>query len=167
MSNKLKQLRAQEGFTIIEVIIVLVIGAVIMLAVFLVVPQLQRSSRNSRQQDNARRILTAVQQYQSNNSGNFPTTNAFTNVTAISGTIKNPYDNKDLIAGDFAFNTTQGASPTKVGQIVATQNYKCDTATTATPGSITASNGSIAIQIGVEPASNSSGTTSNVFCVNN
>ncbi|MCX6806147.1 MAG: prepilin-type N-terminal cleavage/methylation domain-containing protein [Patescibacteria group bacterium] len=39
----MKKLMYKKGFTIIEVIIVLVIGAVIMLAVFLVVPQLQRT----------------------------------------------------------------------------------------------------------------------------
>ena len=52
-----------KGFTIIEVIIVLVIGAVIMLAVFLVVPQLQRTQRNSSRASEARRALTAFGQY--------------------------------------------------------------------------------------------------------
>ncbi|MCX6806145.1 MAG: prepilin-type N-terminal cleavage/methylation domain-containing protein [Patescibacteria group bacterium] len=52
-----------KGFTIIEVIIVLVIGAVIMLAVFLVVPQLQRTQRNSSRQNAARRVFTAGEQY--------------------------------------------------------------------------------------------------------
>lgn len=39
--------KLQTGFTIIEVIIVLVIAAIIMLAVFVVVPQLNRTQRNS------------------------------------------------------------------------------------------------------------------------
>ena len=52
-----------KGFTIIEVIIVLVIGAVIMLAVFVVVPQLQRTQRNSSRQNAARRVFTAGEQY--------------------------------------------------------------------------------------------------------
>jgi prepilin-type N-terminal cleavage/methylation domain-containing protein len=83
MSNKLKELRAKEGFTIIEVIIVLVIGAVIMLAVFLVVPQLQRTQRNSNRQNAARRVLTASEQYASNNNGTYP---AFANGSAGSAT---------------------------------------------------------------------------------
>jgi prepilin-type N-terminal cleavage/methylation domain-containing protein len=58
-----------KGFTIIEVIIVLVIGAVIMLAVFLVVPQLQRTQRNSRRQNDARRLLTAAINYTTANPG--------------------------------------------------------------------------------------------------
>ena len=51
-----------KGFTIIEVIIVLVVGAVIMLAVFIVVPQLQQSARNSRRRSDAQRILVATRQ---------------------------------------------------------------------------------------------------------
>ena len=51
-----------KGFTIIEVIIVLVVGAVIMLAVFLVVPQLQQSARNNRRKDAARSVWTATNQ---------------------------------------------------------------------------------------------------------
>ncbi len=73
MSNKLKELRAKEGFTIIEVIIVLVIGAVIMLAVFLVVPQLQRTQRNTNRQNAARRVSSAMEQYANNNNGSYPT----------------------------------------------------------------------------------------------
>lgn len=51
-----------KGFTIIEVIIVLVVGAVIMIAVFLVVPQLQQSARNSRRRSDAQRILISTRQ---------------------------------------------------------------------------------------------------------
>jgi prepilin-type N-terminal cleavage/methylation domain-containing protein len=53
-----------KGFTIIEVIIVLVIGAVIMLAVFLVVPQLQRQNRESQMRQIAQRVLVAARQIQ-------------------------------------------------------------------------------------------------------
>lgn len=51
-----------RGFTIIEVIIVLVIGAIIMLAVFLVVPQLQQTSRNNIRRDAARSVWSATNQ---------------------------------------------------------------------------------------------------------
>jgi prepilin-type N-terminal cleavage/methylation domain-containing protein len=51
-----------KGFTIIEVIIVLVIGAIIMVAVFLVVPQLQRQSRESQKRQIAQRVLVAARQ---------------------------------------------------------------------------------------------------------
>ena len=89
MSNKLKELRAKEGFTIIEVIIVLVIGAVIMLAVFLVVPQLQRTQRNSNRQNAARRVQTAGEQFAANNGGTYPaSTNTATDAAYCAGTSK-------------------------------------------------------------------------------
>ena len=46
MLHKLKQSRS-EGFTIIEVMIVLAIAAMILLVVLLAVPALQRNSRNT------------------------------------------------------------------------------------------------------------------------
>lgn len=50
----------RSGFTIIEVMIVLAIAGVIMLAVFLAVPALQRNSRNSQRQSDASLIAAAV-----------------------------------------------------------------------------------------------------------
>lgn len=74
MLSKYKSLRAhKEGFTIIEVIIVLVIGTIIMGAVFLVVPQLQRTQRNSRRLSDARRVLATAEQFSANNQGLYPT----------------------------------------------------------------------------------------------
>ena len=57
-----------KGFTIIEVIIVLVIGAVIMLAVFLVVPQLQVNARNNQRRNDIQRVLVAARQYYTTNT---------------------------------------------------------------------------------------------------
>lgn len=66
-----------KGFTIIEVIIVLVIGAVIMLAVFVVVPQLQRTQRNANRQNAARRVKAAVEEVYSK-TGSYPITQGTT-----------------------------------------------------------------------------------------
>ncbi|MEI6169855.1 MAG: prepilin-type N-terminal cleavage/methylation domain-containing protein [Candidatus Saccharibacteria bacterium] len=57
-----------KGFTIIEVIIVLVIGAVIMLAVFLVIPQLQVNARNNQRRNDIQRVLVAARQYYTTNT---------------------------------------------------------------------------------------------------
>ncbi len=65
--------QVKKGFTIIEVVIVLVIGAIIMLMVFLVVPQLQRSQRDARRQSDARKYLAAVESFASNHNGTYPT----------------------------------------------------------------------------------------------
>lgn len=66
----------KKGFTIIEVVIVLVIGAIIMLMVFLVVPQLQRSQRDARRQSDARKLLAAAEQFATNNNGDYPASDA-------------------------------------------------------------------------------------------
>lgn len=61
---KLKQ--SNQGFTIIEVVLVLAIAALIFLIVFLAVPQLQRNSRNNRRRNDVGRLLAAVNDYQTN-----------------------------------------------------------------------------------------------------
>lgn len=56
-----QKLRKQtEGFTIIEVLIVLAIAGLIMLIVFLAVPALQRNSRNNARNSDGARISAAV-----------------------------------------------------------------------------------------------------------
>jgi prepilin-type N-terminal cleavage/methylation domain-containing protein len=58
----------QEGFTIIEVLIVLAIAALILLVVFLAVPGLQRSQANNSAKNDATKISAAITSYLSNNS---------------------------------------------------------------------------------------------------
>lgn len=84
MSNLHK--RKSEGFTIIEVLIVLAIAGLIMLIVFLAVPALQRSSRNTQRKNDVSSILGAVTDYTNNNGGTLPTSQATLN-TAI-GNVK-------------------------------------------------------------------------------
>lgn len=63
-----------EGFTIIEVLIVLAIAGLILLIVFLAVPALQRNSRNTQRKNEISSILGAVNEYANNNSGALPST---------------------------------------------------------------------------------------------
>ena len=67
MTNKNK-----KGFTIIEVVLVLAIAGLIFLMVFIALPALQRSQRNTQRANDMSRILTAVNQYQANNQGKTP-----------------------------------------------------------------------------------------------
>jgi len=70
----LKKLRkTDEGFTIIEVMIVLAIAGLILLIVFLAVPALQRSSRNTQRKNDANGLLSGINEYTSNNNGSLPT----------------------------------------------------------------------------------------------
>ena len=68
-----KQLKKkQEGFTIIEVLIVLAIAGLILLIVFLAVPALQRNSRNTQAKSAAASVLAVVNEYTANNNGSMP-----------------------------------------------------------------------------------------------
>lgn len=58
-----------EGFTIIEVLIVLAIAGLIMLIVFLAVPALQRNQRNNARTNDASRVAAAVTECLANSNG--------------------------------------------------------------------------------------------------
>lgn len=64
--------KREQGFTIIEVLIVLAIAGLIILIVFLAVPALQRNQRNSARDADANRISTAVNDCLSNKNGRVP-----------------------------------------------------------------------------------------------
>ncbi len=69
-----KKMKAGErgGFTIIEVVLVLAIAGLIFLMVFVALPQLQRSQRDTQRRDDLARVATAITQYQTNNNGKLP-----------------------------------------------------------------------------------------------
>ena len=63
---------AQAGFTIIEVMIVLAIAGLIMAIVFLAIPALQRTNRNTQRKNDAARVGSLVNDYVANNNGALP-----------------------------------------------------------------------------------------------
>ena len=71
MLKKLKK-SDSEGFTIIEVVIVLAIAGLILLIIFLAVPALQRNSRNTNRKNDVAALLAGVTEYSSNNNGALP-----------------------------------------------------------------------------------------------
>jgi len=73
MLHKVKN-RKEEGFTIIEVLIVLAIAGLILLIVFLAVPALQRNARNTTKRSDASKALGAVGEFVANNNGTVPAT---------------------------------------------------------------------------------------------
>ncbi len=70
--NKTTQTKKQSGFTIIEVMIVLAVAGLIMAIVFLAIPALQRSNRNTQRKNDATRLAGLVAEYNSNNNGALP-----------------------------------------------------------------------------------------------
>jgi len=160
----------KPAFTIIEVIIVLVIGAVIMLAVFLVVPQLQRTQRNTNRQNAARRVITAAEQYKAsygvypytvtstvNCSGTLATSSTCKPITDITGNIDTPTSGTQ-----YTIQTT--ATISNVNNMYIVDN------TTATSGCNTSGKlvssgaiaGKFAVAIAQETASSQTGDT---FCL--
>lgn len=73
MKKEYQQKRTQ-GFTIIEVLIVLAIAALILLIVFLAVPALQRNSRNTSRRADVSNMLASINEFASNNNGRTPDT---------------------------------------------------------------------------------------------
>lgn len=71
MKNALNK-KKQEGFTIIEVLIVLAIAGLIILIVFLAVPALQRNSRNTQRKSDVSSLLGGIQEYANNTNGQYP-----------------------------------------------------------------------------------------------
>jgi prepilin-type N-terminal cleavage/methylation domain-containing protein len=59
----------KNGFTIIEIVLVLAIAGLIFLMVFLALPALQRSQRNQLYKNNLSLVISALQNYRSNNGG--------------------------------------------------------------------------------------------------
>lgn len=68
MKNTLQR-KKQEGFTIIEVLIVLAIAGLIILIVFLAVPALQRNSRNTQRKNDVSALAGALQETINNSNG--------------------------------------------------------------------------------------------------
>ena len=62
----------KKGFTIIEVVLVLAIAGLIFLMVFLALPALQRSQRDTQRKNDLSRILAAVNEYRAANKGKLP-----------------------------------------------------------------------------------------------
>lgn len=62
----------EKGFTIIEVVLVLAIAGLIFLMVFIALPALQRSQRDTQRKNDMSRVQAAIQSAQSNNRNKLP-----------------------------------------------------------------------------------------------
>lgn len=66
----------KNGFTIIEVVLVLAIAALIFLMIFVALPALQRGQANTARKNDMSTIAAAVNTYRTNTNGSLPTTYA-------------------------------------------------------------------------------------------
>lgn len=103
-----------RGFTIIEVVLVLAIAGLIFLLVFLAVPALQRSQRDTQRRSDMGRVVSQLQSSQSNNKGKVPINQAELN-TFKSGYLTVAGDTfADPTYGDYAltYQANRGVNPT-------------------------------------------------------
>lgn len=128
MLNKLKN-RKQEGFTIIEVMIVLAIAGLIILIVLLAVPALQRNGRNTAIKNDAGAVLGAISDFSSNNEGASPDS-----VDGADGTVTVSASGKSSTTAKIQSNTkvtssafTAGAQTPQLGEITVYLKTKCPT----------------------------------------
>jgi len=70
------KINIKRGFTIIEVVLVLAIAGLIFLMVFIALPALQRSQRDTQRRNDYSSFSAAVSQYQTNNNGKLPANGA-------------------------------------------------------------------------------------------
>lgn len=132
------QKHKNSGFTIIEVMIVLAIAGLILAIVFLAVPALQRTSRNTQRKNDVSSLLSAVSNYQDNNAGAFPT---------VSGQFSTEFPNDSPNLGYYTIaanvtwkyqtTATAPADPGDLDKVVVANYAKCQ-GNAATPNGATA-----------------------------
>lgn len=71
-ARKMAAAGERGGFTIIEVVLVLAIAGLIFLMVFIALPALQRSQKDTQRRQNMTALAEAVTNYQGNNNGKLP-----------------------------------------------------------------------------------------------
>lgn len=128
-----------KGFTIIEVVLVLAIAGLIFLVVFLALPALQRSQRDTQRRSDVGRVIAAVQSYQSNKSGALPTA-----AELGGGTFTTAY----LKAGGSAFDDPTGVAYTFPGSPAAGSGAAAITAAEAQATNGTGTSGQLGYAIG-------------------
>ncbi len=102
-----QNIKSKQGFTIIEVVLVLAIAGLIFLMVFVALPALQRSQRDTQRRNDIARVNTALTNYQTNHSySNNKTNLPGESLTALSEFIAAT----DLTAPDDKFATSCNAN---------------------------------------------------------
>jgi prepilin-type N-terminal cleavage/methylation domain-containing protein len=138
----------EKGFTIIEVVLVLAIAALIFLVVFLALPALQRSQRDTQRKNDLSRFSSQLTAYSANHNGNMPTTTglgAFVSgyLTANGDKFNDPQSGNVY---DVSAPATRNAEP-GVGKLFYYLNARCSDDGTIGTGS---GNRQVAAVIGLE-----------------
>lgn len=124
----LTQLRKRkEGFTIIEVLIVLAIAGLILLVVFLAVPALQRNSRNTAIKNDVQNVVGGISEFQNANSGAMPTSVSGTGTVEFTSTAAGSNRTSIKVQGTTAVSTvTAEQDSVPNGQVRVRLGYDCN-----------------------------------------
>ena len=125
-----KMRKKSDGFTIVEVMIVLAIGALILLVVLLAVPALNRSKRNTQRKEDVSALLGGINEYITNNAGSLPPDAAsITSLAKLS--YYDPSTEVNYATSTTAVTTAPGTDP----NVVYIRTYaKCNGNAVATSG---------------------------------
>lgn len=77
--------KIRQGFTLIELIIVLAIAGLIISLVFIAASAAQRNGRDTTRRADAQKLATAIEQYAANKNGQLPQTEAELNTLTSAG----------------------------------------------------------------------------------
>ena len=145
--NIKKQLKDAKGFTIIEVALVLAIAGLIFLVVFLALPALQRSQRDTARRQDAGRIISALQNCMSDNQADL--TNCY---ATGGGGIDGPVGTSGYLGGKLSqittIDTKKSVPPEATDKTTANvvRGGTCSSATAATIGD-TSKNAAVFVSI--------------------
>lgn len=166
MLTKLKN--KKEGFTIIEVMIVLAIAGLIILIVLLAIPALQRNSRNTAMKNDASAVTAAVNEFKSNNDGINPSTagslssgstltiSGTSGSTPATGKIQDGTTVTGVVAAPGVYTATTSNT------IYVLYKFKCNTANYVGASSVTANDRAIAV---IYPSERSGSTVPDGKCI--
>ncbi len=123
------QLKNKQGFTIIEVVLVLAIAALIFLMVFIALPALQRNQRDTQRKNDLGRFVSAISSSQSNNRGKLPELDTTAKVnTFVDNYLKSGGDTfEDPTGTPYVVEYSSGASaaPSNANTIIYSRNGQC------------------------------------------
>lgn len=131
MLERIKKSR-EQGFTIIEVMIVLAIAGLIILVVLLAVPAVQRNGRNTAIKNDASALSAGLTEFGTTNSGSMPTslTQAASVVTFNGGAGTTATTAKVQGSDVITSQTTATAVTGVAGSIKVVLGYSCSGGTT-------------------------------------
>lgn len=110
-----------KGFTIIEVVLVLAIAGLIFLMVFIALPALQRSQRDTARKNDVSIVAAAVTSFTSNNRGTFPDT------AGLATYVTNKSDNTTEV--NVSKSSGAGTISPGDGVVIVTPQSSCGTST--------------------------------------